>query len=145
VERVVIIHSLAHACAALSAAREAGTAVTLASAPAAAGYAGPAWFQAIIERAAAAVPGAGFSAILDCGEEAGTALAALRYGVRRVRFAGDTEAGRRLAEIAAELGAAVERAAASAPLDLLDCPDPAAACRRFLTGAGPGTARCLGH
>lgn len=130
----IIIHSLEQARAALAAASALGTTVTLASAPGAGGYAGPAWFKAILDIALAEVPVCGASAVLDCGAEAGTVLAALRHGVRRVRFTGGDEAASRLAEIAEQHGAALERSELRPALDLLDCKDPEAACRAFLAG-----------
>ncbi len=135
-ERFVVIHSLEHARAALAAAEAAGTSVTLASAEAAGGYAGPGWFKAIVDIAAAEFPGVVTTCVLDCGEEAGTVLAALRLGLRRVRFTGPAAAAARLNEIAAEIGAVIERDALEPALDLCDETDPAAACRAFLAGAG---------
>ena len=134
---VIIVHSLADARAALGAAAALGVAVTLASAPGAGGYAGPGWWQAVIDLAAADFPEARFDAVLDCGAEPGTVLAALRLGLRRVRFTGNDDAARRLADIAAQQGAVLEREAPEAALDLLDCRDPAAACRAFLAGNAP--------
>ena len=131
--RRVIIHSLAQAQAALAAAAELGVPVTLESAPAAGGYAGPGWWRALIDAARAAHPAADVSTVLDCGEEPGTALAALRAGVPRIRFTGAAETRERLAAIAERRGAAVEGAAAEEKvLDLLEARDPLAAARRFL-------------
>lgn len=130
----IIIHSLEHARAALAAASALGTTVTLASAPGAGGYAGPVWFKAMIDIAQAEVPECSAPAVLDCGAEAGTVLAALRHGLRRVRFTGGDEAASRLADIAKQHGAVLERSELRPALDLLDCKDPEAACRAFLAG-----------
>jgi hypothetical protein len=135
VEPTIVIHSLDHARAALAAAAAHRTKVTLASAAGAGGYAGPAWFKAILDLAATAVPNAEFSAIIDCGEEAGTVLAALRLGLTHVRFTGSDLAAERLADIAGQLGVTIEREVGSQVLDLLDSADPEAACRSFLTQA----------
>jgi hypothetical protein len=133
--RRIIIHSLAQARAALAAASELAAPVTLESARAAGGYAGPGWWRALIDAARVAHPAADATAVLDCGEEPGTALAALRAGVPRIRFTGAPEMRARLAAIAAQLGAAVEGAAAEETvLDLLDARDPLALSRRFLAG-----------
>ena len=70
--------------------------------------AGPGWFQAIVEALEAEFPGRRFEAVLDCGEEPGVALAALRRGVKRIRLAGAPETVRRVSDIAAQLGAVVE-------------------------------------
>src|SRR6202521_3028851 len=84
---VLVIHSLAHAVAALRAA-EAGRAVTLASAPDAGIYAGAGWFRALIAAARDAVPAAQSAALLDCGDDAGAAQGALRAGIDGVIFNG---------------------------------------------------------
>src|SRR5256885_2135234 len=78
---VIGIHSLAQAVAALSAAAEAGRPVILASAPDAGIYAGPGWFGAVLRAAREAVPGAQFRPLLDCGDDAGAAMAAIRAGL----------------------------------------------------------------
>ena len=130
----IIVHSLAHAEAALAAAADLGVPVMLASAPGAAGYAGPLWFKALIEEACRGHPEADAASLLDCGEEPGTALGALRAGIKHIRFTGDDATRQRLADIAAQLDAIVEGKDASPALDLLDARDPAAACRAFLAG-----------
>ena len=137
-EIFVVVHSLAEACAALAAARAVGRVVTLASAPGAGGYAGAGWFRALVECAAGEVPGAGGDAILDCAAEAGTVLAALRAGMKRLRFTGSEAAASRLAEIAAAQGARLTRAALAPALDLAGCAAPEAACRAFLARNGSG-------
>jgi hypothetical protein len=101
----IVFHGLAQAEAALVAAGKLGLAVTLISAPSAAGYAGPGWFRSVVEQARAAHPGAEVTAVLDCGEFPGLALAALRDGVAVIRFSGDTAA--KIADIAEQLGARV--------------------------------------
>jgi hypothetical protein len=100
-----VIHSLAHAKAALAAAGELGVPVTLLSAPSAAAYAGPGWFRAVAAQACAAHPGVAVTAVLDCGDMAGHALAALREGVMAIRFAGDT--AEKINDIAGQYGARV--------------------------------------
>jgi hypothetical protein len=106
--------------------------VVLASAAGAGGYAGPAWFRAVIEAAAKDYPGARYEAVLDCGEEAGTVLAALRTGFQRVRFTGSGPALDRLAAIAGQYGATIETATAAGALDLAGVAEAEAACRAFL-------------
>ncbi len=128
----VIVHSLEHALAALQAAEEMSVPVTLASAAGAGAFAGPRWFLAVLAEAARAYPGAAYDAVVDCADEPGTALAALRAGVRRVAFAGGDEAGQKLAEIAAAMNAAIENGTAAPALDLIDARDPLAACRVYL-------------
>jgi acyl-CoA reductase-like NAD-dependent aldehyde dehydrogenase len=102
---VIIIHSLLHAVAALSAAAEAGRRVVLASAPDAGVYAGPGWFREVLRAAQEAVPEAQFSALLDCGDDPGAAMAAIRAGVEAIVFTGRADVAARLADIAAQSGA----------------------------------------
>lgn len=133
----IVIHSLAEADAALAAAEAAGRAVTLISAPGAAGYAGPGFFAALIETAAERHPGARFEAVLDCATAAGDALGALRRGLKLICFVGDREVADKLAEIAASLDAAIvtDRPAA---LDPRGARDKVAACRAWIEGRVDG-------
>ena len=131
----IIIHSLAHARAALAAAHALKVPVTLASARGAGGYAGPLWFKSLVESARADFPEVEVTAVLDCGSEAGTTLAALRHGIKRVRFTGDETALASLRDIARERGAEVEIDTAPDALDLLSEPDPEAVARAYLAAA----------
>jgi hypothetical protein len=130
----IIVHSLAHARAALAAARAARVPVMLASAAGAGGYAGPLWFKSLIEAARADFPEVEITAVLDCANEAGTTLAALRHGIKRVRFTGTDIACAPLREIAEQLGAEIETGKAPDTLDLLMERDPQAAAASFLAG-----------
>ena len=130
----VIVHSLEQARAALAAAHELRQTITLASAYGAGGYAGPLWFKSVVEAAAAEYPNVQVSAILDCADEAGTVLLALRHGLRQVRFTGHAAARKRLMAIARELGAEIETGRAPAALDLRDARVSAAILRGFLAG-----------
>jgi hypothetical protein len=133
-ERFIVIHSLDHARVALGAAQGLAVPVTLASAAGAGGYGGPRWFKSVVDLAAAEFPDVALSAVLDCGEEAGTVLAALRHGVQGIRFTGSAAAAARLADIAGQRGAVILRGELRPALDLLDCPDPQSSCRAFLAG-----------
>jgi hypothetical protein len=115
---VIIIHSLTHAVAALNAAAEAGRPVILASAPDAGIYAGPGWFGELIGASRGAVPAARFSAILDCGDDAGSAMAAVRAGIDAIVFTGRADVAARIGDIAAQAGARLLTARPAAILDL---------------------------
>src|SRR5271163_1144478 len=78
---VFVVHSLTQAVAALEAAAGAEREIILLSAPDAGIYAGAGWFKALIDAARMAVPAARFSAMLDCGDDAGATQGALRAGV----------------------------------------------------------------
>jgi acyl-CoA reductase-like NAD-dependent aldehyde dehydrogenase len=131
--KAVIIHSLADARAALAAAAALGVPVTLASAPGASAYVGPAWFQELVALAAAEVPEADVEAVIDCADRPGDVLLALRLGLRRVRFTGRKAVAEKLAAIAGQSGATLVTGRLRA-LDLLDAADPEAACRAWLAG-----------
>lgn len=99
----MIFHSLADAAAAVAAAD--GRPLILLSAPGAAGYAGSDFLKAIADEALAGSTGA--SAIIDCGEDAGVAMAALRAGWQRLVFCGRAEVRTKLADMAAQTGARI--------------------------------------
>jgi hypothetical protein len=101
---IIVVHSLAHAAAVLEAAAVADRDIVLLSAPNAGIYAGAGWWKATIEAARAAVPAATFSAILDCGDHAGAAQAALRVHVEAIIFTGRADLAERLAAIAQQAG-----------------------------------------
>ncbi|MFQ5775893.1 MAG: class II fructose-bisphosphate aldolase [Kiloniellaceae bacterium] len=130
-ERAIIVHSLEDARAAVAAAADLGVPVTLASAPGAAAYLGAPWFRELVALAVAEQPEVEVRAVLDCGDKPGHVLAALRQGVKRVRFTGRGSTAAMLAALAAEHGAELVTGRMRA-LDLLDEPDPRAACRRWL-------------
>ncbi len=128
----IVFHSLAHARAALAAAAEAGVAITLQSAPGAAVYAGVGYLKAIADQATGEHADIDVTATIDCGADAGIAMAALRIGWRTVRFSGPAKVRAKLADIAAQTGARLVADKAPEALDLLDSGDPLAACRAFL-------------
>lgn len=115
---VIIVHNIAHARAAAEAAVAAGILVRLRSAPGAARYAGAAWFAALIAIVREEFPTANIEASLDCATDAGLALAALRSGIRLVRFTGPPSVKRKIAAIARSCGAALDDAPPT--IDLLD-------------------------
>ena len=130
-ERPIIVHSLEHARTAVAVAAALDVPVTLASAPGAAAYVGPQWFAEVVANAAATDPEVQVSAILDCGNSPGLVLAALRQGLKRVRFTGSAATADKLFAIARRQGAEVVRGRLNT-LDLLDSPDPEATCHRWL-------------
>ncbi len=131
--RSIIVHSLEHARAAVGAAAATGVPVTLLSAEGAAGTVGAAWFREVVAAASAERPEVAVTAILDCGDKPGHVLGALRQGLKSLRFTGPKATAERLAQIAAQEGATLTKRRGRA-LDLLDVPDPAAACRKWLSG-----------
>lgn len=93
--------------AALEAARSQGRAVFLCSPPGAAAWLGAGWWAALQEKARAEFPGVDFVLALDCGENAGDALAAIRAGVAVSLFRGAAQTLERLQDMAAQAGVEV--------------------------------------
>ena len=130
----IIVHDIAQARAALVTAAMLGVAIRVRSAPGAASYLGPAIFRAMIDAARESAAEADAVAVMDCGADVGRALSALRHGIERVRVDLPPAAMMRLADIAESYGAAID-AEDGDVLDLLNCPDPAATCRKWLANA----------
>lgn len=128
---VIVIHSLEHAKAALGAAADLDVPVTLISAPGAVAYLGATVFRDIVKQAAQAFSGARFDAVLDCGDEPGLALGAMRHGVPGVCVHVLPEVEAKLAENAAKRGCHVHHRVGP-ELDLLGMADPKAACLSWL-------------
>lgn len=127
----IIIHSLEHAQAALQEAQAADVRVTLISPAGAAATLGATIFRDIVAQAAADFPNANFQAVLDCGDDPGLALGALRHDIKVVRISNGPELSEKLADIAGQRGATVY-SETSDELDLYDMKNPAAACRTWL-------------
>jgi hypothetical protein len=117
---IVVVRSLAQAIAALKAAARTGWPIVLASAPGAGSYVGPGWFREVVVAAREAVPDASFSALLDCGDDRGAALAAIRSQVEGVVFTGPADVARGLADIAGQHGV---RFVTKRPVPALDLGD----------------------
>jgi hypothetical protein len=118
----VVVHGLDDARRALALGRP----VTLLSAPGAASYAGCGWWRAMIAAAREEIPGTEAVDILDCLDQTGRAVEALRHGLRHLVLLPFAPARDDAAARAAVLGA-VLLSARPAALDL----------------ASPGAARCL--
>jgi acyl-CoA reductase-like NAD-dependent aldehyde dehydrogenase len=106
----IAIHDLTQARAALEAAEEAGVPVSLRSAPAAALYAGVGYLKALCDEV-------GHELVIDCGDDAGVVMAALREGCRRLIFSGSAEIAQKLADMAGQIGAELRHE--TAPPDAL--------------------------
>jgi hypothetical protein len=129
-EPQVVVHDRAQAEAALAAAEELGCAIWLRSAPDAAAYAGVGYLKALGDAL-------GHEIVVDCGDDAGLVMAALRTGCRRLAFSGPTAVSQRLAEMAAELGAWYRYEAQPPPVLWLSPDDDARSqCRPWLLDAG---------
>lgn len=130
--RAVIVHGIGHARAAACAARDLAVPVTLRSAPGAAGYAGALWFRELIAIVRAEFPDVSIEASLDCADQAGYALGALRQGIGVIRFNGRKKVADKIAAIVTAHGATLDTDRRPA-LDLDGIADPEAACRDWLS------------
>jgi hypothetical protein len=92
----------------------------LVSAPNAGGNVGPGWFKALVAAACEDVPGARCSSLLDCGDNTGAALAAIRAEVEGVIFTGPPDVADRLADIARQHGVRFETKRPADALDLAE-------------------------
>lgn len=101
--KTIIFHDVEEAREALAAAQKNATTVTLQTAPGAAAYAGVGYLMAVIEQAGANK----CEAVIDCGDDAGIAMAALRAGWKRLLFTGRRDVCVKLAQIAEQQGASV--------------------------------------
>jgi hypothetical protein len=119
-EATIVVYTLAHAVGVLRAAARVNRPVILLSAADAGIYAGAGWFVALVETARTRVAGAHSMSFLDCGDEPGAALAAIRTGVEGVIFTGRADVALRLDDIAAQHGVRFAAARPPAGLDLAD-------------------------
>src|SRR5919106_3190830 len=94
----VVVHDLQQARSALAEAAGFGREIQLRSAPDAAAYAGVGYLQAL-------GAAAGDELLIDCGDDPGLVMAALRTGCRKLAFSGSTDLAGRLADMAAQLDA----------------------------------------
>lgn len=85
----VIVHSLSDARRALTAGRP----VTLLSAAGAGIHAGALWWKALVDAARTEFPLVDVVDVLDCGDSAGAAMAALRVGIKHL-IVWDSASGR---------------------------------------------------
>lgn len=139
--RPILVHDLAQARAAAGVASELVVPLALTTAPGAAAYLGPGWARALLTALRREFPNLEIGLVLDCGDKPGHVLAALRSGLKSVRFTGRKAVAAKLAEIATAHGAELLTGRQRA-LDLGPDSDGGAdgsagleaACRRWLSG-----------
>lgn len=98
----VIIHHLAQAQSALEAARQQDIAIQLRSAPGAAAYVGVGYLKALGDAVE-------HELLIDCHDDAGLVMAALRTGCRKLVFSGDPQDLERLRQMAESQDASLHR------------------------------------
>lgn len=131
----VIVHNRTQAEGALAGSQEAGREIWLRSAPDAAAYAGVGYLKALGDLV-------GHEIVVDCGQDAGLVMAALRTGCRRLAFSGPAALSERLADMAAQVGAWY-RHEPQVPnvLHLSPKDDARSQCRAWLLGIGQAADR----
>lgn len=126
---IIIVHNLEHAKAALQLAAEFKQTVVLRSAPAAAAYLSPPVFKAMIDEAVASSSPTTFKAVLDCGNQSGMAMNALRHGIKCIRTDVEKDVFAKLVSIAEQSEATVLPYNDDPVLDLQTVDDIETACR----------------
>ena len=129
--RPVIIHGIYHAQASCRAAIGNGHSVTIWSALGASSYMGPRWFYEIIRMVRSEFPNLQILGILDCGDQPGDALAAIETGIEALALTGKPSTIRSIREIADQAGVNLH-SRPSNKLDLANCMDAEACCRRWV-------------
>jgi len=101
----IIVQGIEDLRAALKAASSLNRALTVLSIPGAAGSAGAPWFHALIQAGSAEFPNTALTGVLDCADQPGHALAALRTGCRDLLLLDSVPAWPRVLAIAEAAGA----------------------------------------
>ncbi len=127
--KAITIYRLEHARAALKAAENHKVPVVLLSPLNGAQQMGAEVFQTIVDIAGKIHPQADYASILDCGDEPGLAMNALRLGVKAISM---SESNGKIIDIASQTGAAVFQRPEEA-LDLLNYEDIGTACNDWVS------------
>ena len=137
----IIVHKLDHAVTALTVAHALDCPIALLSAIGAARSSGSAWWRELVNQAQALVPGPSAHWVLDCADEPGMALAALREGITSVSLAAEGPLWSRVSEIAAQCGASLQRPDRANALDLAGSNNPQNDCELYLSNLPGGVAK----
>ena len=121
----VIVHSTAHVRLVRESAARLGMCPLLLTAPGAAAYAGVAYLKEMATLAPE------LDAVIDCGSEAGLAMAAIRVGWRDLHVAGDEVVLTKIGDMLDQVGGRLRRDLPPA-LDLGAADDPGVALERYL-------------
>lgn len=137
----IVVHEFGHAVAALTAAQAHNRAVTILSAAGAARSAGAGWWRELVAQARASVPGQAAVWVLDCADEPGMALAALRDGVEAIALEAGEPIWSRVEQIAAQSNARLLRVDRAGALDLAASNNPQRDCNLYLSKAPDSVAK----
>lgn len=134
--RPIVIHSLDDAKVALQIASELGTSIALISGAAPSNFGGVGWFKAVVDEASKTYPNVSMTAILDCRDNAGDVMEALRAGIKHVCFTGSVETTAKLQSMANKMHGKIH-SGFTAALDLRNTQSPTATCRKWLEAGIP--------
>ncbi len=129
-----IVHNADHVRSVLAASERSGRAVTLVTPPRGAAYLGLPYLKDMIALAGADHPGVDFDTVLDAGDDAAIAHAALAIGWPVVVFQGTENVRTKLAEIAGHTGGKLI-AAPPAAHDLQNVANPTETAEILLSGS----------
>lgn len=114
----IVIHDVEQARAVLRLAERLGTSVRLRSAPGASAHAGVGYLHALGQAI-------GHDLVVDCHDDPGLVMAALRTGCRTIVFSGPNTTHQRLSDMAEQQGATVRLELTAPALHLALSPDDA--------------------
>jgi hypothetical protein len=129
----IAVHEIGHALAALAAARAHNRPLIILSAVGAVRSAGAGWWRELVAQASTDIPDQGAEWILDCGDEPGMALAALREGVDMISLDAGEPIWSRVAQIAAQCDARLLKVDRTGVLDLAGSNNPQHDCDLYLS------------
>lgn len=127
-----VVHELAHAHAVLETSVRLDIPVLLASAPGAVRTGGAGWWRELISQSRSRFADAQFSSVLDCADEPGMALAAIREGVEAISVTAPRQALQSLTDIANQSGVSILSLDRARAFDLAGSNDPQADCENHL-------------
>lgn len=114
--------------------------MTLVTPAGGAGSGGPEFYWEIYRGARTDVPEATSEAVIDCGQDAGTAMRALRCGWRQIVLCANPATTAKLEDMAAKLGGTVLRTRPTA-IDLTPTSDPMRVCQQAFSNQTKTTRR----
>ena len=129
-------HSLSHVDAALGAAAGSKVSVALVTPPGAAATGGPEIYLEMYRQGHEHFPETETNAVIDCGNDAGIAMRALRCGWRDLVFTGDDDVRQKLQDMLGQLGGTLGRSRPHT-IDLIASSDPAWTVQQALSSSIP--------
>jgi hypothetical protein len=129
-------HSLSHVDAALGAAAGSKIGVALVTPRGAAATGGPEIYLEMYRQGHAHFPETETNAIIDCGDDAGIAMRALRCGWRDLVFTGDDDVRQKLQDMSDQFGGTLGRSRPPT-IDLITSSDPARTVQQALSSSMP--------